>query len=178
MKERALPSTDPSHPFKNWNTGGTTTTINVSSGGAYTAYYQTATPPCTYNVTISAHCNTEGLDVSVPIIKDGTATGYNTPHTFSGLSGSHTFTVPSVDASGHPFLQWATSQSTTVTVPSTMYTAYYQTSTQPAVGGQWAPAITVQTPSPNTTQMLAPLISLIATVAIAASFVDIRRIKK
>jgi len=36
-----VPNKDPSdHPFKKWNTGETSTTIPVSSGGTYTAYYQ------------------------------------------------------------------------------------------------------------------------------------------
>jgi len=81
----------------------------------------------TYNVTIKAHCYTEGTDVSVSITMDGTPTGYNTPHTFTGLTGTHTFTVPSTDQQGHPFLQWGTGEtSTTITVTTGgTYTAYY-----------------------------------------------------
>jgi parallel beta-helix repeat protein len=116
-----------SHPFLQWSTNQTSTTITLSSNGTYTAYYQAPTPQ-TYSATINAHCNTEGLDVGVGITKDGSATGYDTPHAFSGLSSSHTFTVPSADTNGHPFLQWSTGQtSTTITVTSGgTYTAHYQ----------------------------------------------------
>jgi parallel beta-helix repeat protein len=86
-------------------------------------------PMPTYSVAINAHCNTQGIDLAVPFTKDGSAIGefFTTPCTFS-LSGSHTFTVPSADASGDPFLQWSTGQtSTTVTVSSAgTYTAYSQ----------------------------------------------------
>jgi cell wall-associated NlpC family hydrolase len=79
------------------------------------------------SITIDAYCNTEGVYISVPITMDGSPTGYNTPHTFTGLTGTHTFTVPSSDANGHPFKQWSTgSTSTTITVSSGTYTAYYQ----------------------------------------------------
>jgi hypothetical protein len=115
------------HPFLQWSTGQTSTTITVSSGGTYTAYYQAAPPP-TYDATISAHCNTEGVDVGVGIIMDGTSTGYATPHTFTGLTGSHTFTIPNSDSNGHPFKQWNTGQTTTtLTVTSGgIYTANYE----------------------------------------------------
>jgi len=85
-------------------------------------------PPPTYDVTIDAHCNTEGVGVSVSITMDGNPTGFNTPHTFTGLTGSHTFTVPNADPSGHPFKQWSTGEtSTTITVTSGgTYTAYYE----------------------------------------------------
>jgi hypothetical protein len=33
------------HPFKQWNTGETSTTLTVSSGGTYTAYYEAPPPP-------------------------------------------------------------------------------------------------------------------------------------
>jgi outer membrane protein assembly factor BamB len=90
--------------------------------------YAFAYSPPTYDVTINAHCNTEGVDISVPITMDGSPTGYNTPHTFTGLTGTHTFTVPNTDPSGHPFKQWSTgSTSTTITVSAGgTYTAYYQ----------------------------------------------------
>jgi hypothetical protein len=79
------------------------------------------------SITIDAYCNTEGVYISVPITMDGSPTGYNTPRTFTGLTGTHTFTVPSSDANGHPFKQWSTgSTSTTITVSSGTYTAYYQ----------------------------------------------------
>lgn len=85
------------------------------------------TPSPTYNVTIDARCNTEGTVVNVGIAMDGSSTGLSTPHTFSGLDGSHTFTVPIADIEGHIFSQWSTGQtSMTMTVSSGgTYTAYY-----------------------------------------------------
>jgi outer membrane protein assembly factor BamB len=81
----------------------------------------------TYIVNISAHCYTEDAGVSVPITMDGSASGYNTPHTFIGLTGTHTFAVPIADAKSHAFLDWNTGQRTgTITVSSCgAYTAYY-----------------------------------------------------
>jgi hypothetical protein len=60
---------------------------------------------------------------------DGSPTGYTTSHSFTGLTGTHTFAVPSSDANGDPFKQWSTSSnSTTITVSSAgTYTAYYRT---------------------------------------------------
>jgi len=82
----------------------------------------------TYDVTINAYCNSEGASVSVSITMDGTPTEYNTPHTFTGLSDTHTFTVPSADANGHQFKQWSTGATTpTISVNSDgTYTAFYE----------------------------------------------------
>ena len=82
----------------------------------------------TYSVTINAHCNTDGSELSVGIIEDGSPTGYSTPHTFSDLTGTHTFTIPGNDSSGHPFKNWNTGEvTTTISVSSGgTYTAYYQ----------------------------------------------------
>lgn len=95
-----------------------------------------AAPPPTYNVTIAAHCYTEGVSVGVSITMDGTPTGFNTPHAFTGLTGTHTFTVPNYDPSGHPFKQWNTGEtSTTITVSSGgTYTAYYEAPPPPPIG--------------------------------------------
>ena len=127
-----VPSSDPhGHPFSQWNTGETSTTITVTTGGTYTAYYQEP-----YDVTIKAHCNTQGVDVSVSITMDGSPTGYSTPHTFTSLTCTRTFTVPSTDPHGHPFKQWSTGQTCraiTVTTGGT-YTAYYEEA-PPPVGG-------------------------------------------
>jgi len=83
--------------------------------------------PSPLDVTIAAHCNPEGEDLSVPITEDGAPTGFDTSHTFAGLVGSHAFTVPSYDANGHPFLQWSTGETGTTVVVSVTgtYTAYY-----------------------------------------------------
>ena len=52
-----------------------------------------------------------------PITMDGVATGFNTPHTFPNLSGTHTFTVPSTDVNGLSFSDWDSGEtSTTLTV--------------------------------------------------------------
>jgi parallel beta-helix repeat protein len=85
------------------------------------------TPSPTYDVMVDARCNTEGTVVNVGIAMDGSSTGLSTPHTFSGLDGSHTFTVPIADIEGHLFSQWSTGQtSMTITVSSGgTYTAYY-----------------------------------------------------
>jgi hypothetical protein len=118
-----VPGTDPSgHPFKQWNTGETTTNITVSSRGTYTAYY------ASYDVTINAHSNTEGVDVAVNLTMDDSPTEYATPHTFTNLTGTHTFAVPNTDLSGYPFEQWNTGETTsTITVSSAgTYTAYYE----------------------------------------------------
>lgn len=79
-----------------------------------------------YEVTIEAYCYTEGMDVSVFITMDGTPTGFTTPHTFTKTS-THTFTVPSSDANGHPFYKWSTGlEATTIIVSAAgTYTAYY-----------------------------------------------------
>jgi len=82
-----------------------------------------------HDVTIRAHCITEGLDVSVSIDMDGSPTPHTTPHIFTGLIATHTFTVPSTDPNGHPFIQWNTDEtSTTITVTTGgTYTAHYGT---------------------------------------------------
>jgi hypothetical protein len=85
------------------------------------------TLPAAYNVTVSAHCNIEGTDVSVGVAEDGSPTGFNTPHIFSELNGSHTFSVPIMDAAGDPFVQWSTGENTTTiaVLDGGTYTAYY-----------------------------------------------------
>jgi len=62
-----------------------------------------------------------------PISMDGAPTGFNTPHNFTGLTGTHTFTVPNIDAWGNPFRQWFTGEtSSTITVTADgTYTAQY-----------------------------------------------------
>jgi hypothetical protein len=115
------------HSFKQWSTGSTSHSISVSTSGIYTAYYE-APPPTQYDVTINGYCDTEGVNVHVNILMDGGPTGFTTPHTFPGLTGTHTFTVPNNDAKGHRFRKWNTDDtSTTITVTSgTTLTAYYE----------------------------------------------------
>ena len=116
-----VPSTDvDGNPFGNWSTGGTSTSIMVNSSGTYTAQYY---PP--YNVTIWAWDN--GTWEVVPITMDGVSTGFSTPYTFTGLDGTHNFTVPATAPHGDPFMNWSTGElSTTLTVNSGgTYTAQY-----------------------------------------------------
>jgi hypothetical protein len=58
---------------------------------------------------------------------DGSPTGYTTPHTFTELGGTHSFTVPNTDPNEHEFKEWNTGEtSTTITVSTAgTYTAYY-----------------------------------------------------
>jgi len=81
----------------------------------------------TYDTTIKTYCNAEAKEISVSIIMDGAPTGRTTPYCFVGLNGTHTFTVPSIDANGHLFRQWNTGEtSNTITVSTGgTYTAYY-----------------------------------------------------
>jgi hypothetical protein len=119
-----VPSADAEeHPFLYWNTGEASTTITVDFGGTYTALYYEPT----YNVTVKAHCNTEGIDLSVNITMDGLPTGYTTPHTFTDLSGNHTFTVPDTYPARYGFVMWNTGDTnTTITANHNgTYTAYY-----------------------------------------------------
>jgi hypothetical protein len=66
--------------------------------------------------------------IAEPITMDGVSTGYSTPHTFTGLIGTHTFTVPGTDDRGYPFDRWSTGEtSTTITVTSGgIHTAEYR----------------------------------------------------
>src|SRR5512137_2203093 len=43
---------------------------------------------------------------NLPITMDGQFSGFNVPHTFTGLTGTHNFTVPPTDSFGHPFSEW------------------------------------------------------------------------
>lgn len=130
----SVPSSDANdHPFKQWSTGQTSPTIYVSSDGAYTAYYQ-ATPPPTHYVTISAYDKTQGTAVCVAITEDGSPSGFYTPHTFLGLTGTHAFAVPSGDAYGDPFKSWNTGTLVnSISVSSTgSHMAYYEAQAPPA----------------------------------------------
>lgn len=87
--------------------------------------------PPTYTATIWAWENVSGW-LAEPIQMDGAPTGYSTPHNFTGLTGTHTFTVPSTDIYGNPFKNWTTGEtSTTITVNTVngTYTAQYYVTT-------------------------------------------------
>jgi len=81
----------------------------------------------TYDVLITAYCSAEGGNVNVDIWMDGSPTGHTTPYVFTSLTGTHTFTVPSVDSSGHLFKQWYTGvlNRTIIVGTSGTHTAYY-----------------------------------------------------
>jgi hypothetical protein len=119
-----VPDADNSgNKFTNWSTGETTGTILVSSAGTYTArYYIIST---TYSATIWSW-NSHGW-LSMPIMMDGSPTGFSTPHSFNDLSGSHTFTVPDTDSFGIKFTNWSTGETTrTISIRSEgTYTARY-----------------------------------------------------
>jgi hypothetical protein len=118
-----------------WTYDGTPVTTLTVQAHTGTILLKRDGTSSTYSATINAYCNTERAYVVRPITKDGSPTGYSTPYTFTGLTGTHTFTVPSTDAMGHPFKQWSTgSTSTTITVSSAgTYTAYYQASAAPSI---------------------------------------------
>jgi outer membrane protein assembly factor BamB len=80
-----------------------------------------------YNVTVKAYSITGGANLHVPITMDSSPTGYTTPHTFIGLTGTHAFTVPPENNS-QPFKQWNTGETgTTVIVAyNGTETAYYR----------------------------------------------------
>jgi len=161
----ALPDTD--YVFDHWELDGdnvgATNPISVTMDSDHTLHsvFQYSPPP-TYDVTIDAYCYTEGTYVSVSIAMDGSPTGYTTPHTFTGLTGTHTFTVPSNDLYDHPFKQWSTGQtSTTITVTTSgTYTALYEYETPP-VGGVWVPV--------DKLGLLAPYIGLASTIIVATA---------
>jgi hypothetical protein len=110
------------NPLGKWNTGETSNTILVNSGGTYTAEYYEP-----YDVTIQAWDNENGL-LHVPITKDGWPSGSNTPYTFTNLIMSHVFTVPDTDTFGTQFTNWTTgetSTSITVSTGGTYIAQYY-----------------------------------------------------
>jgi hypothetical protein len=82
--------------------------------------------PSGYSLTINAWFN---LDKDhVPIQMDGAPTGFNAPYTFTGLNGTHSFTVPDHDSNGNVFAEWETNGSffTTIKVNATgNYTCDY-----------------------------------------------------
>jgi hypothetical protein len=91
--------------------------------------YTPVAPSPTYDVTINAHCNTEGSEIIVPITENGSPSGHRTPYSFQGLTGTTTFTVPYTDYEGHPFAYWDNvpgQMSPTLYVSSAAtHTAYY-----------------------------------------------------
>jgi hypothetical protein len=80
-----------------------------------------------YDVTIWSWDSVIGW-LDEPIWMDGGATGFTTPHTFTGLTGTHIFSVPSTNKYGSPFTEWDTGEtsiSLTVTSGATYTARYY-----------------------------------------------------
>jgi hypothetical protein len=78
-----------------------------------------------YNVTIVA-LGFRGSYDYVAITMDSSPTGFSTPHTFTGLTGVHSFTVPYNDPKGNPFETWENDYFTSIMVdgPGTYYCWY------------------------------------------------------
>jgi hypothetical protein len=114
---------------------------SYTNGGSDMWLIKMSTLPSTYSVNIWAWdaLNPSGW-IAEPITKDGVPTGYSTPYTFTGLSGAHTFTVPSTDVDGRAFSNWFSGETTTtitVTQGGT-YTARYGLPNYVAKAWYWA----------------------------------------
>jgi len=85
-----------------------------------------------YSVAICANLCSGNSAVSVPITMDGLPTGYETPYTLTGLTGTHTFTVTTADANHDAFLDWENGERTTTITVSIggVYTANYVASSE------------------------------------------------
>jgi hypothetical protein len=127
--------------------------------------------PKPYDVTIKAYCFVEHSFVSVSIDMDGHYAG-NTEHTFTGLTGTHTFTVPYTDTVPYHYFQYwndgSISVTKTISYPGGVYTAYYDAS----VGGVVVPV--------DKFALLTPYIGLASTAMIGAvaTAVCVRRVKR
>lgn len=79
-----------------------------------------------YEVTIEANDDEHGW-IAVSITMNGIPTEFTTPHTFTGLTGVNSFTVPSMDSHNNPFGFWSTRwKDTTINVGQAgTYVAYY-----------------------------------------------------
>jgi outer membrane protein assembly factor BamB/PKD repeat protein len=102
---------NPSHVYQSAGSYPATLIVTDSANNMATSSVTITVGLPTYSVTINAHCNTEGVDVKVPITEDGSVTVFDTPYTFTGLAGTHSFTVPDTDPNGHPFAYWDTMNS-------------------------------------------------------------------
>jgi outer membrane protein assembly factor BamB/LysM repeat protein len=98
----------------------------VYAGSRNGIVYAFGPPP--YSVTVTAYSITDGAALNVQITMDGSLTSYRTPHTFTGLTGSHAFTVPGANGT-QSFKQWNTGETgpTIIVVYGGTETAYYRT---------------------------------------------------
>ena len=112
---------DPKFPFVTSSTTSSTVLVGWEDhrylGGRIFGSLLDLPAPPKYSATIWAW-NVLGW-IAEPITKDGVPTGFSTPHTFTGLTGTHTFTVPNTDIFGYAFSSWDTGETTTtITVNS------------------------------------------------------------
>jgi hypothetical protein len=100
-------------------------TKSYSNGGYDMWLIKMPTLPPTYSATIWAW-DPDGW-IAETITMDGISTGFSTPYTVTGLTGTHTFTVPTTDIHGYSFSNWYSGEtSTTITVTQGgTYTARY-----------------------------------------------------
>jgi len=130
---------DSFHLFGHWELNGTniglTNPMNLTLDANYAVHAVFGL--ALYDVTIQAYCYNERDHVSVNISMDGGPAVFETPHTFRGLRGTHTFTVSDVNPHGHSFygwFRWSPSNLTTATISyEGTYTAYYGTPQPPLV---------------------------------------------
>ena len=120
----SIPDTDvDNNNFDSWDSGILGPLITVITGGTYTAQYG-----C-YHVTIQAYDPVGGWSQlsGLQIQEDTTMTSYTTPYMFTGLTGTHSFTLPRDDSFNYPLDHWSNGQtSITVDVSSGgTYSAYY-----------------------------------------------------
>jgi hypothetical protein len=99
-------------------------------------------------------------------------------------NGKFTLLIWLIDENGQKSILWnktetiMESERLSWVLSPTVSGSYIASRSTSPVGGEWAPT-TLQTLAPtNTLQLLAPWISVASTIAIAASFVAVKRIKK
>lgn len=108
--------------FSDWSNNWKDVALTVKAAGKYTARYRDS-----YSATVWSWDSVKGW-LQMPITMDGTQTAYQTPYTFAGLAGSHTFTVPGVNSLGRRFSDWSNGWSEArITVKCAgIYTARYR----------------------------------------------------
>lgn len=121
------------YTFKNWIVDGTQVPgnpIQVDMNAAHNAIaeYQSVGA---YDVTITALYVPKNEQTQATFTWDGQP--FTTPHTFSGVSGSHSLVMSSTDSQGRPFAKWQdlTSNTTSRTISAGgTYTALFGTLTK------------------------------------------------
>jgi hypothetical protein len=111
------------NPIWNWSNpydyyDGNGGLIKPLTGGTFTAQYYP-----TYSVTIQAWDSVHGYlseHITMSIGGDEVDTGFNTSHTFAGLSGTQCFWVQMTDDWGNPIMNW-TKDGQLVQIQNTLY---------------------------------------------------------